>query len=372
MNRNYYLPYDTVRFLEMYRDALQRCDNLGLFLHKYAPAFVIGANDKKSEWLLKEFPNTPVQKVIAKHIDFALLEHARQRWLTMTKAANAHYMQGVLAWRMVVGLGGNAVLETDLTLHHLYGIPYIPGSALKGLTRSYVTTELAEYRSKKIETDHPTIKRIFGTQKEGGTVIFFDALPKGRIAFSVDIMNAHYPDYYANEKAPTNDQQPIPVTFLTVEHTAFEFAVAPRTPKNIEHDKDAQIAIAWLQAAMDYYGVGGKTNAGYGYFGEMKPVEYSKPKIVLPSAGKELLQEVRVLKDTTELQHRFQLEDASALLQYKEYKPTDIILVIGPDYPEARNWNKNEQRRCQVERIESREDGYVVYCKPVQSKKKKK
>ena len=39
-------------------------------------------------------------------------------------------------WRLVVGLGGAAVYETAMTLHHVYGIPYLPGSAVKGVTRS--------------------------------------------------------------------------------------------------------------------------------------------------------------------------------------------------------------------------------------------
>lgn len=40
-------------------------------------------------------------------------------------------------WRMVVGLGNPSVYDTSITLHHIYGIPYIPGSAIKGITRHY-------------------------------------------------------------------------------------------------------------------------------------------------------------------------------------------------------------------------------------------
>src|SRR5207237_557288 len=39
--------------------------------------------------------------------------------------------------RMIIGLGGENVLETGLTLHHIYGVPYIPATALKGLTSHY-------------------------------------------------------------------------------------------------------------------------------------------------------------------------------------------------------------------------------------------
>jgi len=36
-------------------------------------------------------------------------------------------------WRLLVGYSTNSTLESGVTLHHLYGFPYIPGSAVKGL-----------------------------------------------------------------------------------------------------------------------------------------------------------------------------------------------------------------------------------------------
>lgn len=39
--------------------------------------------------------------------------------------------------RMIIGLGGENVLETGLTLNHTYGTPMIPGTALKGLAAHY-------------------------------------------------------------------------------------------------------------------------------------------------------------------------------------------------------------------------------------------
>jgi len=60
----------------------------------------------------------------------------------MMSAIEATCFDVSLDWRIVIGLGGESVLETDITLHHLYGIPFIPGSALKGLTRAYVTGEI--------------------------------------------------------------------------------------------------------------------------------------------------------------------------------------------------------------------------------------
>lgn len=47
-------------------------------------------------------------------------------------------------WRMVVGWGTNPTFETGLTLDHLLGFPFIPGSAVKGLLHRVAEQELLE------------------------------------------------------------------------------------------------------------------------------------------------------------------------------------------------------------------------------------
>ncbi|HYT43193.1 MAG TPA: type III-B CRISPR module RAMP protein Cmr6, partial [Methylomirabilota bacterium] len=189
----YYLPNETARMIER---RVRACKNLGLILDKYIPITVFekpDRNDKnkgKTPWLLNILEPLDAKnsdKKQSKHIDFDLAHNAYQRWLTLTKAMGALPFDLALDWRMIVGLGGETVLETDITLHPLYGIPFIPGSALKGLTRSYVAKEYHEYHvpaakpeeqrkaSKKTDDDHPEIKLIFGSQDNAGTVIFFDA-----------------------------------------------------------------------------------------------------------------------------------------------------------------------------------------------------
>jgi CRISPR-associated protein Cmr6 len=255
---NYYLPQETAQLLTSER--LRRCKNLGLLLDKYPPRTAIDTekkSDGKSNWL-KEFARD-------NHIDPRLAEQVYQRWKRAITTMEAQQFTAMTEWRMVVGLGGETVLETDLTLHHLYGIPIIPGSALKGLTRAYVTGEV--HPSKRIEDDNAEVQRIFGTQKDAGTVIFFDAMPvDGKIEIDLDIMNAHYHKYYGEKQPPTNTENPIPITFLTVTNTAFLFALAPRRPKDTKGAEDVALAMGWLQSALQKYGVGGKTSAGYGYF----------------------------------------------------------------------------------------------------------
>ncbi|PJF39126.1 MAG: type III-B CRISPR module RAMP protein Cmr6, partial [Phototrophicales bacterium] len=71
--------------------------------------------------------------------------YARQdRWLNDIRA-----QEGVVAFtmrtseRLVVGLGAAHVLETAITLERNTGLPYIPGSAVKGIARTWGLFEVA-------------------------------------------------------------------------------------------------------------------------------------------------------------------------------------------------------------------------------------
>ncbi|HEV2654826.1 MAG TPA: type III-B CRISPR module RAMP protein Cmr6 [Ktedonobacteraceae bacterium] len=259
--QEYYLPAQTARQLTPER--VRRCNNLSLLLNRYAPQHVLQTSNSrgtfKSQWLQE----------IAKGFrsDAELAQGAYRRWLNVTGAAGAQYLRAITAERAVVGMGGETVLEADLALHPLYGLPFIPGSALKGATRAYVTGEVAEHSSKRLSEDDALVRRIFGSQEAGGSVVFFDALPhQGRFALALDIINTHYPRYYSEQQPPTNDQQPDLFTFLTVTNTVFAFALAPRHPIQNEARDDVALTSQWLQEALQAYGVGGKTSAGYGYF----------------------------------------------------------------------------------------------------------
>jgi CRISPR type III-B/RAMP module RAMP protein Cmr6 len=253
----YYLPGETADLCNDER--MKQCKNLGLLLNKYPSQAALQSSAHKNQWLRDILSSN--------RIDADLAMHAYRRWLSMTTATGAQHFHATTDWHLAIGLNNQAALEASLTLHPLYGIPLIPASALKGLCRTYVTSEIAEHASKKIEEDDQTIQRVFGSPTQSGTVMFFDAIPfEGRATFALDIINVHYPDYYTRGKAPTNDQRPNPVLFLTVTDTIFTFALAPRNLKGEEQQEDVTIVSRWLQEALQDYGVGGKTSAGYGYF----------------------------------------------------------------------------------------------------------
>lgn len=185
--------------------------------------------------------------------------------------------------RMVIGLGGASVLETGLTLHHTYGTPLIPGSALKGLAAHYCHqvwgAENLEFRSEVTEMDEKGKERkrpgyyyaaIFGSQQDAGHITFHDAwITPNSLASSLalDVMTPHHQKYYgepqgSNEHPPTDFDDPVPVSFLSV---VGDFFVALSCDVSGEAGQQwADLTFQLLSCALKDWGIGGKTNTGYG------------------------------------------------------------------------------------------------------------
>lgn len=238
------------------------CRNLSLWLDRYARYEQRGV-----QWELSRQSKQPT----AERLDFKRLEPLLRAYAERWRAALRSYDDRQLAtkqfnvspdWRLVVGLGAGHVMETSITLHRIYGFPFIPGSSLKGMTRAY-----AELVKNQNENDEEFC-RIFGSQRENrqqsGEIVFFDAIPAQPPQMKLDVMNPHYSEYYQGGDIPPADWlSPIPVYFLTVERTPFLFGLAAR---NKEANGLVDIAEQWLSNGLKELGVGAKTAAGYGYF----------------------------------------------------------------------------------------------------------
>lgn len=183
-------------------------------------------------------------------------------------------------WRLICGLSGG-IYETNMTLHYVYGVPYIPASSIKGVVRSWVITKVfgdnapaeekdypmvnAEYRALKTSKlfcvlfgapesiervkfenrkpekkkdrygndmdDYVTEKKeksALGAESQG-KVVFFEGLPIVAPRLMPDVINVHYQDWYKDTgyNPPTDFQKTNPVMFLTVtSDSQFQTAVA--------------------------------------------------------------------------------------------------------------------------------------------------
>ena len=193
-----------------------------------------------------------------------LMSHLRTRQTQQlsqlaARGLKLYCVDATVDWRLIVGLGSEHVQETNMMLHHIYGIPYIPGSAVKGVLRHWWLEDFDNDENKAFKDKNFLV--LFGSQEQRGKVQFLDAYPDPeKFHFATDIMNPHYPEYYSGSKPPTDHQNPRPIPFLTVEKTTFRFAFLSKDQPPLDELSKR------FQEALELKGVGAKTAVGYGYF----------------------------------------------------------------------------------------------------------
>jgi len=168
----------------------------------------------------------------------------------------------------VTGLGRNHPVENGFAWHHILGVPYLPGSSVKGMIRAWATS----WRS----VDEETVDRIFGPRESSsptiGTVIFLDAFPVKEVQLKGDIMTPHYGPYYQGDETPSDWHNPIPIPFLVVDTgQEFQFGLMPRHFEKENDIEDCKSVSVWLIEALKNIGAGAKTSVGYGRFVHIAP-----------------------------------------------------------------------------------------------------
>ena len=243
-NKKMYLPKDTASIIisEKY------FDNLNLYLNKLA----VHNFETKNK-----FP-----KIFSPKKDFNNYYNQIKKSLFKTDELKLKIND-----KLIIGLGYPSVYETSITLHHIYGVPYIPGSAIKGSFRSYIIETYFDKNEEKALKEKWFVN-IFGNQEKQGKVIFFDAFSND-VEIQKDIMNSHYPDYYDGNEHPTDDQNPRPINFLAVTGT-FKFMFGVKKDFKIEINKNRCPVLKFikenLEKSLKEFGIGAKTAVGYGYF----------------------------------------------------------------------------------------------------------
>lgn len=216
----------------------------------------------------------------------AVYAEAFARWVRSFPEDGLHRSEQLTtAGRLIVGLGSENVLETGLRLHHTYGVPIIPGSALKGLASHYChdiwgqrNDRLAPAENQLFQRGGDHHKLFFGTTEDGGVITFHDAwiIPESLGgALRLDVMTPHHPKWQMNQAPPTDFDSPVPVPFLSVAGT-FNVRISWSGPAGTSSDRDeawTALAMRLLQEALAEWGVGGKTNSGYGRLAPINSVQ---------------------------------------------------------------------------------------------------
>ncbi len=290
-----YLPKDTQEILAVTMTNGYEIDNYALKLQKtanfpeYGKVAAIFKKDRKKGILqyTANFESIPFKDLNERHYQNATGQYVAERQLKSFKLSTAT--------RLIIGIGGASVYEVGLTLHHVYGAPYIPASAIKGVTRSWmIQSQFDNDEGKalgdkcfcdlfgcpaewKDENNKPWLSYYEKNKKNEsdpgerqGNIIFFDAFPTQSPKIEEDVMNVHYPDYYRGEAPPTDFQSPNPIAFLTVAAgTPFHFMIAVKKSienKDLANEELLNKAGTLLTSALTHHGIGAKTAVGYGYF----------------------------------------------------------------------------------------------------------
>lgn len=274
-------------------------DHVGLAYDAWAPTEVADgkvSDNKRRIWLeqLAELAVSP---------DYA---RSFERWKASFSNAGDRLAELTLASRLLIGHGNASAVDVGMTVHHTWGVPVIPGSALKGLVAHYVDAtygptepdkkpwelqgderDRADYQGvtwnrRRIERGPGAVYRaLFGapdarddaTMREQGfetgattgLVTFHDALyVPGSLTkdkpFAPDVLTVHQKGYYdsSGQNLPNDYDSPNPVAFLTVRPKC-RVLVALSGPSDW-----TELASQLLADATATWGVGGKTAAGYG------------------------------------------------------------------------------------------------------------
>lgn len=288
------------------------------------------------------------------------------------------------------GLGNEHPLENGFAFLNPYGLPYLPGSGVKGVVRQ-AARELASgewgdsqgWSHEKIhllgKIELSTIDALFGLEgKDGdsdhvrGALSFWDALPQiPGDSLAVDIMTPHQSHYYQQKNDrksggstnPHDSGAPNPISFLTLPPgTGFAFHVVcdsvhlERLAPDLAHDQRWQTLLtAAFEHAFEWLGFGAKTAVGYG---AMQVNERARSQRAQAQAEAAKAQHMASLSPAQQLIEAFVYELRTKHEQFPSYKEKpnaafhNQARALAKAAHEGTDWSSDEKRQA-AEAIET-------------------
>ncbi len=224
-----------------------------------------------------------------------LFERQRQTFDISTQPAVALRLEAKAVAPFTTGLGNTHPLENGFAFLNPYGLPYLPGSGVKGVLRQ-AAHELAngewgdtqgwrEAKGYAIKVGKETVPlsqldALFGLESQDGdkthvrgALTFWDVIPQIQgNSLMVEIMTPHQSHYYQGGQSPHDSGQPTPISFLTVPpgssfafHVHCDLAHLKRlAPELAEGERWKTLLTAAFAHAFQWLGFGAKTAVGYG------------------------------------------------------------------------------------------------------------
>ena len=247
---------------------------------------------------------------------------------------------------LIVGKGDQNIHEFGITMQHPWGVPVIPGSAIKGVLSMFAHENGDENWQKSsllvppVPSGDYSLIMFGGEDLKGnphaGSLDFMDAwwIPEGgqdaaRKPFIEDITTVHNRQYYQEKEDafPDGMENPLPVSFIVVRPgTKFFFSIRG--------------AALWCELAKEMlidagrkYGFGAKTRVGYGRFSYIKSIDEIKKMLPGMSNAKllEIYENLKII-DKEKLNDAFRKQahsrDYCEELDkfFKEYRPALSML----------------------------------------------
>lgn len=293
------------------------------------------------------------------------------------------------------GLGNEHPLENGFAFLNPYGLPYLPGSGVKGVLRQAAreltsgdwgdpqvwdagTIHLLERRG------HATIELsiidvLFGRETPDGdsdhvrgALSFWDALPQiPGDSLAVDIMTPHQSHYYQQRQdrksgdsaSPHDSGAPNPISFLTLPPgTGFAFHVVcdqahlERLAPDLAHGQRWQTLLtAAFEHAFEWLGFGAKTAVGYG---AMQVNERARSQRAQAQAEAVKAQHMASLSPAQQLIEAFVAELRTKHEQFPSYKEKpnaafhNQARALAKAAHEGTDWSADEKRQA-AEAIET-------------------
>lgn len=207
----------------------------------------------------------------------------RQNAAAVSLATGIFTYPAIASAPFATGLGNEHPLENGFSFLTPYGLPYLPGSGVKGVIRKAAEELRSGEWGDTQGWNDDAIRALFGPGEEDdtrdsnplqGALRFWDVIPtppaaikNDKALLTVEIMTPHHSGYYQDGKTPNTSESPNPISFLAVAAQArFTFHVEcnpARLGPELQTNWQALIEAAFTHAGR-WLGFGAKTAVGYG------------------------------------------------------------------------------------------------------------